>query len=222
MASTPASPSMSTFYQNPTSEFDCDTLESTLTLVDPPPPRTFVFNRNSVHNATLYSCVSPVYTIKSTGTLSCTDLIDLGEQKIVASIKRRQILPDVVVFPHRNSKPIRIDKWLKPRKAPFGQTPYANLKTLAGTFIWRLEGTGSHRFALYFDGQDDSPIAYSRSILDPPTIGLILMPGLDNVLVEIITSFLILENKFRMDQKTNGGVLHPALNGFYLTVGSLL
>jgi len=73
---------------------------------------------------------------------------------------------------------------------------------------------------LYIEGQgqDDSPIAYSRSILDPSTIGLIVMPGLDDVLVEIITSFLVLENKFRME-KADIELLHIALSGFVMTIG---
>ena len=95
--------------------------ESTSTLVAPPPPRTFVFSRSSVTNATIYSRDRPLYKIKSSDAGSRTELSDLVEQKPVASIKRRQILPDLVLFAHRSNKAIRIDKWLTRRKVPHGQ-----------------------------------------------------------------------------------------------------
>lgn len=96
--------------------------ESTSTLVAPPPPHTFVFSRSSVTNATIYSSERPVFKIKSSEAGSRTELFDLDEQKRVASIKRRQILPDVAVFAHRSNKAIRIDKWLNRRKVSHGQT----------------------------------------------------------------------------------------------------
>ena len=97
--------------------------ESTSTLVAPPPPRTLVFSRSSVTNATIYSRDRPIYKIKSSDAGSRTELFDLvdREQKPVASIKRRQFLPDLVLFAHRSNKAIRIDKWLNRRKVSHGQ-----------------------------------------------------------------------------------------------------
>lgn len=102
-------------YENPNQGF-----ESTSTLVALPPPRTFVFSRSSVTNVTIYSSARAVYKVKSTSSRSCTELYDLIDQKLVASVKRRQFISDVVVFAHRN-KAIKIDKWLHRRKAPHGQ-----------------------------------------------------------------------------------------------------
>lgn len=67
---------------------------------------------------------------------------------------------------------------------------------------------------MYVEGQDDSPIAYSRAIRDPPTIGLTLKSGWDHVLVEIITSFLALEYKYRMEHKGGREIIYTALTGF--------
>ena len=70
---------------------------------------------------------------------------------------------------------------------------------------------------LYFEGQEeDCPIAYSKPIYDPPTIGLILTTSnLGDDLVEIITSFLVLENKYRMDEKAEyREMIHTAIGGF--------
>ena len=97
--------------------------ESTSTLVAPPPPHTFVFSRSSVTNATIYSCDRAVYKIKSSDARSRTELFDfkLDEQKPVATIKRRQLLPDLVIFSHRGNKAVKIDKWLSRRKVPHEQ-----------------------------------------------------------------------------------------------------
>jgi hypothetical protein len=43
-----------------------------------------------------------------------------------------------------------------------------------------------------------------------------LKPGWDHVLVEIITSFLVLENKFRTDNKETREMVYTALTGFTL------
>ena len=107
------------------------------------------------------------------------------------------------------------------------------LHTLDGTFIWKSETIGARRFAvgfcsahsillvwretlskLYVEGQDDSPIAYSRAIRDAPTIGLTLKSGWDHLLVEIITSFLVLEYKYRMEHKGGREIIYTALTGF--------
>lgn len=45
---------------------------------------------------------------------------------------------------------------------------------------------------------------------------LVLDPDLDNdvLVVEIITSFLVLENRFRMDNKADRELIHAVLRGF--------
>ena len=96
-----------------------DSLSSNLTLVNPSPSLRVVFDRNSVLNAILYSDAGPVFRIKTTNHMSRTDIWDLSdstEQKVVATWKRRDFLPDLVVLRHRRKKAIRIRKWLKKRK----------------------------------------------------------------------------------------------------------
>lgn len=109
------------------------------------------------------------------------------------------------------------------------------LHTLAGTFVWKSETLGTHRFAvslclvwcislvwreapskLYAEGQDDSPIAYSsmRGGRHSATISLTLKPGLDHILVEIITSFLVLEYNYRMEHKAGREMILTALTGY--------
>ena len=111
------------------------------------------------------------------------------------------------------------------------------LHTLAGTFIWKSETLGTHRFAvsfffflfsifcislvwretpfkLYVEGQDDSPIAYSRAFHHSSAIGLIVKSGWDHIHVEIITSFLVLEYRYRMMNKESREMIYMALTGF--------
>ena len=152
------------------SPFYCQTskaeLDSTPTLVDPLDTHTFAFNRSSVINATIYCCARPVYKIVSNEALSVTRLTDLSEEKVVASIKRRHLFSDLVVFPHRGNKPMKIKKWLKTRRCGLfllfkfelgrflllSYSSCVSLQTLEGTFIWRSETVGSqvgsHRFAV--------------------------------------------------------------------------
>lgn len=90
------------------------------------------------------------------------------------------------------------------------------------SLVWRKAPS-----KLYVEGQDNSPIAYSKSMYNPPRIGLVLKPGWDHILVEIITSFLVLENKFRMNNKEGGEssdlvyAAYTALIGFSLMVWSI-
>jgi hypothetical protein len=46
------------------------------------------------------------------------------------------------------------------------------------------------------------------------TIGLTLKPGWDHVLVEIITSFLVLEYNYRMEHKAGREMILTALTGY--------
>jgi hypothetical protein len=112
----PNPPPFMPMYENPTDG------ESATTLVELPHLCSFVFNRSSVTNATIYSSARPLYQIKSSTSLSRTDLFDLNEHKTVASIKRRQFFSNLVVFAHRDNKSMRIGKWLKRRKVHNEQT----------------------------------------------------------------------------------------------------
>ena len=60
-------------------------------------------------------------------------------------------------------------------------------------------------------------MAYSRPLLEPPTIGLVLRRSSSTLEVEMITSFLVLEHKLRMKEKQLlGGTLYGPLNGQYV------
>ncbi|KAF8898243.1 hypothetical protein CPB84DRAFT_1825417 [Gymnopilus junonius] len=219
------SPSLTPDYGNPEPE---DTWASTSTLVNPDPPLRLVFDRDSVISATLYSRTGPMYKITTNSTISRTELKDLttGEQRVVAIVKRRELLPDVVVFDHRSQKSVRMSKWLKRKKGGPGTHPSAELQTESGSFTWKTDNV--YPFALYSNSDDRSqmaeepgcPIAYSKVLEDPPTIALIIRRCDDSVQIEIITSFLVLEHRRRMKEKFRQGhtVLY-ALGSQYIVLG---
>ncbi|KDR81967.1 hypothetical protein GALMADRAFT_276605 [Galerina marginata CBS 339.88] len=193
-----------------------EALESTSTLVNPDRRLKLVFDRNSVISATLYSRAGPLYRITTNKAVSRTDLCDLTEQRVVATVKRRELFPDAVVFAHRSGKSIRLSKWLKRQKSPPGIQRTTELLTPSGSFTWKSDST--HRFALY--SQDQTPIAYSKMLEDPPTLALVLMNCSDSIVqVEIITSFLVLEHKLRMKEKFSQGSTLYTLGGQFIMMG---
>ncbi|PPQ66023.1 hypothetical protein CVT26_010779 [Gymnopilus dilepis] len=214
------------------SDSDSESWASTSTLVNPEPPLSLIFDRNSVISATLYSRSGPKYRITTNSTISRTELKDLttDDQRVVATVKRRELLPDVVVFAHRGES-VRMSKWLKRRKGGDGVLPTAELLTESGSFTWKTDNR--YPFALYStppdppephsqpeETSDSRPIAYSKILDDPPTIALVIRRCADSVTVEIITSFLVLEHRRRMKEKFRQGhtVLY-ALGSQYIVLG---
>jgi hypothetical protein len=100
-------------------------MASTSTLLNEPLPLRLMFSRNSVTHATLYAAEGAMYRITATAKVSRVELVDLrimeGREKVVATLKRRDILPNVVVFPHRQGKSLRIAKWLQQQTPPDGR-----------------------------------------------------------------------------------------------------
>ncbi|KAF9481293.1 hypothetical protein BDN70DRAFT_991978 [Pholiota conissans] len=81
--------------------------------------RSFTFDRNSVLDATLYSNGSPAYRIITNKSGTRTDICDIPGQHIVATIKRREILPDIVKFANKNDgNAVAIKSWLRPITLP--------------------------------------------------------------------------------------------------------
>lgn len=76
--------------------------------------RSFVFDRNSVIDVTLYSNGSPAYKIITSKSGTRTDICDIPGQCVIATIKRREILPDTVKLTNRNDgNAMAIKNWLK-------------------------------------------------------------------------------------------------------------
>ncbi|KAF9546893.1 hypothetical protein CPC08DRAFT_769557 [Agrocybe pediades] len=223
------------------------TSASTPTLINPSPPLSLIFDRNSVVSATLYSRTGPKYRISTNITVTRTDLYELSQdasgpgtsvsQTMVASVKRRDFLPNVVVFKHRKGRAIRLNEWLRRDKnGRPGRSPSAELTTLDGHYTWIANST--HRLALYarkgshttmpfhaVSPIDQQPIAYSKTVDSPPTLALVLRDCdcSDDTKIEIIMSFLVMENKLRQKEKQEDGrgssMMHAL--GAHMRLGSV-
>ena len=120
---TTSNASASTLFGEPSSSTSRpEALDSTDTLINPPPTIHFVFDQNSVINATIYARSGPRYRVETNRAVTRTELCDLTQQRVVATIKRRELFPDVVIFAHRNQgKGIRLKKWLQKQQTAVGR-----------------------------------------------------------------------------------------------------
>ncbi|TFK35455.1 hypothetical protein BDQ12DRAFT_688175 [Crucibulum laeve] len=174
-------------------------MDSQITLVNPAPPVALVFNMSSTLNTTLFAHSKPMYRVRSDRAGARTDIYDIQAKSIVGTIKRKEVFSDTVTFPHRNSgKPIKVRKWLRSTRTPGGFSSMT-LETESGLFIWRLDT--SLRLVLYREDDLDSPISYVKSSSPNSHLILVLKSGSEDIREEIIVSFLILEQKLRVQEK---------------------
>ncbi|KAH0579164.1 hypothetical protein H2248_003316 [Termitomyces sp. 'cryptogamus'] len=173
-------------------------MDSTLTLVNPSLSR-LDFSKNSMLNAILKERGRPVYSISTVDNAgSRTDIKDARTKRVLATIKRRSFLSDTVTFTdHYGGERLKLDKWLKPVQLADGSDA-TMIETSRGAFFWKLHPI--HRLALFSESDLVKPLAYAEIVVGQ-TMSLVL----DSVTVgfqeQIIASFIILEQKFRMEEK---------------------
>lgn len=98
-------------------------MESQATLVNRLPAVSLTLSPDSVKNASLITSHSTaVYSITSSPANDyLTEITEAATQRVVAVIKRRDVIPDVVTFPGRNGGlSMRVGKWLKNITLPDG------------------------------------------------------------------------------------------------------
>jgi len=179
--------------------------DSQTTLVNRAPPITLVFSHNgSILNASVTVASKPLYIITTEDNLgsSKTNVLDAltQPQRLVACIDRRSILPATVAFPERNGgKAVRISKWIKSAKLSDG-FPVSVIETDIGKCFWKIHVV--HRWALYTEHNLDTPIAYMQPATSSSPPALVLQSDVAGFMDQIITSFLILEQNLRMNEKT--------------------
>jgi len=162
--------------------------------------QTLVFDRNSVINATLYSGASPSYTVITNKAMTRTDVCDIPGQCIVATIKRREVFSDTVKFPKRNDgNSVAINKWLRRITLPTHVEPCTSLVTDSGNFVWKTDPT--YRLALYPEDDAQMPLAFMPRTRPPEPLILVLKEGSEEMVEDIIVSFIILEQRIRMKEK---------------------
>ncbi|EAU80762.1 hypothetical protein CC1G_04872 [Coprinopsis cinerea okayama7 len=179
--------------------------ESTETLIDAS-PLILKFNRRSVTNATIYSHTFPVYRISTNKDGTKTDVYDtLGNETRIATIKRREFLPDVIKYRNRGNGTaandvVKINNWLKYEKLEGGLTG-VSFDSTCGQLTWRYGQLERYRLALYKSKDFSNPIAYLD--LSEPGIPILLRisPGYQYLVEDILMSALILEYKLKMFER---------------------
>ncbi|TFK24627.1 hypothetical protein FA15DRAFT_655723 [Coprinopsis marcescibilis] len=175
--------------------------ESQETLIDIG-PLSLKFNRKSVTNATIYSSALPVYKITTTKDGSQTDIFDvLGSETRIATIKRREFLPDVIKYRNRTmANVVKINNWLKHEKLE-GNATGVCFDSSSGPMAWKYGEQERYRMALYKDKDFDHPIAYLDTSQSSVPIRLVITSGYQDLVEDILLSALILEHKLKMFER---------------------
>lgn len=99
-------------------DHDAESFASTSTLVHERPSLSLVFDSNSIVGATLHAPSGPAYRISTSNSVTRTDIeVRTAAGALVATVKRRDLLPDLVLLAHRGGKPLKVKKWLRQPKA---------------------------------------------------------------------------------------------------------
>ncbi|KAF8891128.1 hypothetical protein CPB84DRAFT_1683406 [Gymnopilus junonius] len=162
--------------------------------------KSLVFDQHSVINATVYSGNLLTYSTITSKSMSRTDICDIPGQRIVATIKRRELLPDTVKFPSRNEgHSIAVSKWLRPVMVTSHPESCTSLVTDSGKFIWKTNPT--YRLALFPAEDPEVPLAFAIRTRPPESLALTIKEECDEMMEDILISFIILEHRLRMKEK---------------------
>ncbi|KAF8162662.1 hypothetical protein B0H34DRAFT_628134, partial [Crassisporium funariophilum] len=159
-----------------------------------------MFDRNSVLNATICASGSPAFTVTTSKSMTRTDICDVPGQCIISTIKRREVFSDTVKFPKRNGgSSVAINKWLRSITMPTHTEPCTSLVTDDGNFVWKTDPT--YRLALFPEEDASVPIAYMTRVRPPEPLVLVFKAGSEDMVEDILVSFIILEQRLRMKEK---------------------
>ena len=103
--------------------FSAHMMDSQLTLLNPSPPPSLVFSNSSVKNTSIYLSTepkTPLYHITSDNHDYDLHIQDARTQCIIATVQRKDILPDLIIFPGlregKSSMKVRVSKWMRKGK----------------------------------------------------------------------------------------------------------
>ncbi|KAF9481295.1 hypothetical protein BDN70DRAFT_991980 [Pholiota conissans] len=171
--------------------------DSQTTLVSSEQTTELTLSTKSILNTLLLTKGKPsiaISTVDPAGAV--TKIINLATGQLLATIKRRTFLPDVVKFEQLyNGEPLKIREWLLEVKIS-GQYTKWIVNTPSGTFVWHVHKI--FRLALFPENDSENPIAWLQ--LDG-SFSLVLKRSTEGFRDEIITSFVILEQQMRLEEK---------------------
>ncbi|KAF8061836.1 hypothetical protein FPV67DRAFT_1422353 [Lyophyllum atratum] len=167
-------------------------MDSTATLVNPSAIH-LNFSANSMKDAVLSSKGQPEYIVSTSGRSGTRITIqEANTQRVLATIKRRSLLPDTVTFAdHHGGSPMKLDEWMPDAE------PMAIIETGVGRYHWKAHEL--HRLALYSEHNVHTPLAYMTISGTKPC--LVMEAGTESFRDQILASLLIVEQNARMKEK---------------------
>jgi hypothetical protein len=101
------------------------TMDSQLTLVNPSHPASLVLSKVSVKNTSIYLSTDPetlLYHVTSSNHDRDTHIQDARTQRIIATIQRKDVLPDMITFPAAQEggslMKARVSRWMRKGTLP--------------------------------------------------------------------------------------------------------
>ncbi|TFK35527.1 hypothetical protein BDQ12DRAFT_688278 [Crucibulum laeve] len=176
-------------------------MESQITLVDAPSSHfTITFEKNSMKNNTVWINSRPVYTISTSDASDTrTTIFNNLIQRTLVTVQRRSLLADALTFDDRyDGKKVKIDSWLRAIKLPDGNPGHV-IRTTQGNYIWKVDIV--HRHVLYAEEDLDTPLAYMVIATATSPMSLIIAREVEDIVDDILVSFMILELRMRLREK---------------------
>ncbi|KAJ7247587.1 hypothetical protein C8J57DRAFT_722130 [Mycena rebaudengoi] len=173
-------------------------MDSQVAFVTNTPPTALVFGANSMLSSTLFANSSPVYALSTDARGSTTTLKTTGTAALVARIARKNLFSDTVTFPSlNNGKAIKMKKWLKEVQLPDGFTA-SLFETPTRKYILRRHS--EYRLALFHEDLQTIAANWQPTTDASSPMTLVLAPGTEKCHPQIITAFLLFEQKLRMQE----------------------
>ncbi|KAF9032935.1 hypothetical protein BJ165DRAFT_1357546 [Panaeolus papilionaceus] len=161
---------------------------------------SLVFARNSILNGIVYSDGEPRFSVVTSKSNTRTDICYHPSQVNIATIKRRELFSDTVKFARRNGgNSIPIKQWLTSITLPMHRNECTSLVTDLGNFVWKTDVT--YRLALFPEEDTNQPVAFMIRSRPPEPLVLHIRDGSEDMLEDILVSFVILEQRLRMKEK---------------------
>ncbi|EAU82107.1 hypothetical protein CC1G_09566 [Coprinopsis cinerea okayama7 len=175
-------------------------MDSQLTLVNQEPPLELVLEKPATPlNTRIFVNGKPRYkvsTVDRDGNV--TDVTDLRTNAVVATIKRRSILPDKVKFPAKfGGKAVKKDDWMVETKLDSGGLGWT-INSESGSFLWRFDK--ALKIVLTPATDPDRIIAFVKS--EPGVYALCVEHRAEGLLDEIIPGFIVLDHQNNMMTKS--------------------
>ncbi|KAJ7661752.1 hypothetical protein B0H17DRAFT_1212148 [Mycena rosella] len=180
-------------------------MDSQLTLVPATPAHRLLFSTDSMKNTTLLLDGAPAYTIStdSDPNHSRTEIRAASEVQVLARVRRKDVLPNVITFPQVTATEMRLHKWFRKTALPDGSSAHV-IDTEYRQFTLKTHPV--HRLALFKFREDNlqTPVAHWQRSDGMSSLALGIQAGVPAAArAYILAAFIVWEFKLRMTEKAS-------------------